>query len=129
MNPPSAHRGRGKRGRGAFGKTAVFGLFKRHDQMYTEIVPDCQKATLQAIIRRWVSMDSVRYSDGWRGYDGTWWMWGTAGTFKVDHGRDEFVRGGVPIIRHRGLLGLREKPLGEVPRHEPANLLPAPQRM
>ena len=28
-----ARRGRGNRGRGAFGKTAVFGLFKRHDQV------------------------------------------------------------------------------------------------
>jgi hypothetical protein len=45
------HRLRGKRGRGASGKTIVFGLFKRDDQVYTEIVTDCKKATLQAIIR------------------------------------------------------------------------------
>jgi transposase-like protein len=32
------HRGRGKRGRGASGKTIVFGLLKRDDQVYTEIV-------------------------------------------------------------------------------------------
>ena len=42
---------RGKRGRGAGGKTMVFGLFKRGGQVYTEIVPNCQKKTLQAIIR------------------------------------------------------------------------------
>ena len=37
---------RGKRGRGAGGKTSVFGLFKRGEQVYTEIVPDCSKKTL-----------------------------------------------------------------------------------
>ena len=42
---------RGKRGRGADGKTIVFGLLKRGDCVYTEIVSDVFKATLQAIIR------------------------------------------------------------------------------
>ena len=45
------HRVRGKRGRGASGKTIVFGLFKRDDEVYTEIVTDCKKAALQAIVR------------------------------------------------------------------------------
>ena len=43
---------RGLRGRGAGGKTVVFGLLKRGDSVYTEIVPDATKRTLQAIIRR-----------------------------------------------------------------------------
>ena len=34
-----ARRVRGVRGRGAHGKTIVFGLFKRNDKVYTEIVP------------------------------------------------------------------------------------------
>lgn len=46
-----ARRVRGIRGRGARGKTIVFGLFKRNDNVYTEIVPDCSRATLQGIIR------------------------------------------------------------------------------
>ncbi len=37
---------RGKRGRGASGKTIVFGLLKRNDRVYTEIVLDAKKATL-----------------------------------------------------------------------------------
>ncbi len=42
-----ARRVRGKRGRGASGKTIVFGgIFKRNDSVYTEIVPDCKKRTL-----------------------------------------------------------------------------------
>lgn len=46
-----ARRVRGKRGRGASSKTIVFGLLKRDGNVYTEIVPDCSKATLQGIIR------------------------------------------------------------------------------
>lgn len=41
---------KGKRGRGAGGKTIVFGLFKRDGNVYTEIVPDAKAVTLQAII-------------------------------------------------------------------------------
>ena len=62
-----ARRVRGLRGRGARGKTIVFGLVKRQGRVYTEIVPDCSKATLQGIIRGRVDPESVIHSDGWRG--------------------------------------------------------------
>jgi transposase-like protein len=65
-----AHRVRGKRGRGAYGKTIVFDLLKCHGKVYTEIVPDCSRATLQGIIRGRVEPDAVIHSDGWRGYNG-----------------------------------------------------------
>jgi len=42
-----ARRVRGKRGRGASGKTIVFGIFQRDGNVHTEIVPDCSKATPQ----------------------------------------------------------------------------------
>ena len=42
---------KGKRGRGAYGKTPVFGILQRGGKVYTEIVPDCARKTLQAIIR------------------------------------------------------------------------------
>ncbi len=61
---------RGKRGRGAGGKTIVFGIFKRNGRVYTEIVPDCRKNTLQKAIRGRVDLQSIVHSDGWRGYDG-----------------------------------------------------------
>ncbi len=54
-----ARRGRGKQGRGASGKTIVFGLPKRDRNVYTEIVPDCSKVTLQGIIRGHIELDSV----------------------------------------------------------------------
>ena len=61
---------RGKRGRGAGGKTIVFGVLRRGGSVYTEIVPDCSKRTLQKIIRGQVDPTSVVHSDTWRGYDG-----------------------------------------------------------
>jgi len=82
-----ARRIKGKRGRGAFGKTAVFGVFKRNGCVYTEIVPDCRKTTLQGIIRGRVTLDSVIYSDGWRGYNGLVDVAATASTCASITGR------------------------------------------
>ncbi len=86
------HRMRGKRGRGAYGKTIVFGLLKRGDKVYTEIVPDCSKTILQAIIRGHVDPDTVIHSDGWRGYDGLVDI-GFDKHFRVHHGENEFASG------------------------------------
>lgn len=38
-----------KRGRGTQ-KQPVFGIFERNGRVYTEIIPDCKKKTLQHII-------------------------------------------------------------------------------
>lgn len=43
---------KGKRGRGAGRKTPVFGIVQRKSRVYTEIVPDCARKTLQSIILR-----------------------------------------------------------------------------
>lgn len=77
-------------GRGARGKTIVFGLFKRNGRVYTEIVPDCSKRTLQGIIRGGVELESVIHSDGWRGYDGLVDL-GYQKHFRVEHGNNEFA--------------------------------------
>ncbi len=58
-----------KRGRGTH-KQPVFGIFERGGRVYTEIVPDCKKKTLQSIIIGKVSPQSIVNSDKWRGYDG-----------------------------------------------------------
>ncbi|MDW0777011.1 transposase, partial [Mannheimia haemolytica] len=49
---------KGKRARGAEGKTAVFGLLKRDGKVYTVVVPNTQFATLLPIIREKVKPDS-----------------------------------------------------------------------
>ena len=87
-----ARRVRGKRGRGAYGKTIVFGLLKRQGKVYTEIVPNCSKATLQGVIRGHVEPATVIHSDGWRGYDGLVDI-GFDKHFRVNHGENEFANG------------------------------------
>jgi len=87
-----AKRIRGKRGRGAAGKTPVFGILQRQGKVYTEIVPDCAKATLQAIIRGKVSPESIIHSDKWRGYNGLVDI-GYKKHYRVHHGTNEFARG------------------------------------
>ena len=87
-----ARRVRGKRGRGAYGKTIVFGVLKREGKVYTEIVPDCSKPTLQGIIRGHVEVSTVIHSDGWRGYDGLVDI-GFDKHFRVNHGNNEFANG------------------------------------
>ena len=83
---------RGKRGRGAGGKTIVFDLFKRGGQVYTEIVPDCSKKTLQDIIRGKIDVAAMVNTDGWRDYDGLVDV-GFDRHFRVRHSQDEFVQG------------------------------------
>ena len=62
-------RRKGKRGRGAGGKTPVFGLLKRGGKVYTKIIPDAAGETLMPIIQEKVIPDSIVYSDCWRGYN------------------------------------------------------------
>ena len=99
-----ARRVKGKRGRGAFGKTIVFGLYKRHGNVYTEIVPDCARSTLQKVIRGHVSIESVINTDGWRGYNGLVDL-GYEKHLRVDHHRNEFVKGHAHINGIEGFWG------------------------
>lgn len=99
-----ARRIKGKRGRGALGKTIVFGIFQRNGHVYTEIVPDCSKATLQAVIRGKVELESVIYSDGWRGYNGLVDV-GYGKHLRIDHSKDEFAKGRNHINGIEGFWG------------------------
>lgn len=60
-----AKRVKGKRGRGAYGKTVVFGIYERGGMVFTQVVPDASKPTLQGLIRGHVEIGSVVNSDGW----------------------------------------------------------------
>lgn len=60
---------KGKRGRGAAGKVAVFGLLKRGGKVYTLMIADCRRDTLMPIIRRRIKPDSVVYSDTFASYN------------------------------------------------------------
>ena len=60
---------KGKRGRGAAGKVAVFGILKRGGKVYTQTVLDTKTNSLMPIIRRKIEPDSIVYTDCWRSYN------------------------------------------------------------
>lgn len=60
---------KGKRGRGAAGKVAVFGLLKRGGLVYTKVVIDTKSSTLMPIIKGKVAPDSIVYTDSYRSYN------------------------------------------------------------
>ena len=113
-----ARRVKGRRGRGAYGKTVVFGIFERQVQVYTEVVPDCSRPTLQDIIRGRVGPSTVINSDGLRGY----------GHFRVDHTNDEFGKGAVHINGIEGPSGAWRRSGWQRPRAYQIHLPPPPQR-
>ena len=82
--------GKLKRGRGTL-KQPVFGIFERNGRVYTEIVPNCKKKTLQAVILGKVDIHSILFSDGWRGYNGLVDV-GYDKHFRVNHGENEFAK-------------------------------------
>jgi len=72
---------KGKRCRGASGKTPVFGMLKRCDKVYTQIVKNCTASELIPIIEEFADKESVIFSDGFKSYDGL-----------VDYGYKEHFR-------------------------------------
>ena len=60
---------KGKRGRGAAGKVAVFGILKRGGRVYTKMILDSRRTTLIPIIKAKVEPDSIVFSDSFPAYD------------------------------------------------------------
>lgn len=86
-----ARRVRGKRGRGAAGKTPVFGILKRGGKVYVNIVKNCSKKSLMPIIEGKILEGSTIHTDGWKSYDGL--ILNGYDHYRVYHSHDEFVRG------------------------------------
>ena len=59
-----ARRIRGKRGRGAAGKTPVFGLLKRNGKVFVTVVPNCSREELMPIIQGKILEGSTIHKDG-----------------------------------------------------------------
>jgi len=60
---------KGKRGRGAAGKVAVFGLLKRGGKVYTKIIDNTRTDTLMPIIKGKIIPDSIVYTDCYHSYN------------------------------------------------------------
>ena len=86
-----ARRVRGKRGRGAAGKTPVFGLLKRGGKVFVKAVENCSKEELMPVIQGKVLEGSVIHIDGWKAYDGL--IVNDYDHYRVFHSRNELARG------------------------------------
>ena len=86
-----AKRVRGKRGRGAAGKTPVFGLLKRDGKVFVTIVPNCSREELLPIIQGKILEGSTIHTDGWRAYNGL--ILNGYDHYRVFHSKNEFARG------------------------------------
>jgi len=60
---------KGKRGRGAAGKVAVFGMLKRHGKVYTVIIRDTSANMLMYEITNKIQLQSIVYSDSYQSYN------------------------------------------------------------
>ena len=86
-----AKRVRGKRGRGAAGKTPVFGLLQRDGKVFVQIVDNCSKDNLMPVIQGKILEGSTIYTDGWKAYDGL--ILNGYDHYRVYHSHNEFARG------------------------------------
>jgi len=93
-----AKRIRGKRGRGAFKKKIVFGIFERgqKNKVQVDIVKDCTSESLIPIISERIAKKTIVYTDGFKTYYGLPEL-GYKRHYKVNHGADEFSRGRVHV--------------------------------
>ena len=82
---------RGKRGRGASGKTPVIGLLKRADRVFVKVVPNCSRQELLPIIKGQVLGEATVYTDGWKAYDGL--VRDGYKHHRIHHHQNEFARG------------------------------------
>ena len=86
-----ARRVRGKRGRGAAGKTPVFGILKRGGRVFLTVVKNCSKKEIMPIITGQILETSTVYTDGWKAYDGL--IVNGYDHYRVFHDKNEFARG------------------------------------
>lgn len=84
---------KGKRGRGASGKTPVFGMVERQGRVYAKAVPNVKGSTVMPLIRDHVKIGSTMMTDEYGIYNGS----KKAGYKhkRVNHGKKEYVRGNV----------------------------------
>ena len=83
---------RGKRGRGAEGKTIVIGMAQRNGGVSTKVVPDIKRATVIPEIRQRIATNSVVFTDEYHTYDilgsGQGYL-----HYRVNHGEKQYANG------------------------------------
>lgn len=109
-----AKRVKGKRGGGSGSKTKVFGMKKRGDKVYTQIVDNCSATTLVPIIKKLApdNDDTTIYSDEWKVYDGLVNM-GYKKHYRVKHNNDIFANGKTPVNGIENFWGIAKTRLSK----------------
>ncbi|MDE2165397.1 MAG: IS1595 family transposase [Alphaproteobacteria bacterium] len=90
----------GKTGRGAAGKTVVFGMLERGANVMTRVVPDAKRKTLEPHLIEKIERGSLVSTDEYVGYDNLTKL--GYDHQRVNHRKHEYVRG---IIHTNGLEG------------------------
>ena len=93
---------RGKRGRGAAGKTAVFGVVKRGGSVFAKAVADTKASTVMPLIRDHVEIGSTVMTDEYASYNKS-----KRAGYKhktVQHGKKQYVRRGRPEKIHTNTI-------------------------
>ena len=94
-----ARRTRGKKGRGAYGKTIVFGIKKRKGQVYTQVVRNCSKTEILPLISSKIGKRTTVFTDGFKTYDSLVDL-GYKKHYRVRHGKNEFAKKNGRIKNH-----------------------------
>ena len=94
-----ARRIRGRRGRGASGKTIVFGLKKREGKVYTQVITNCSKKEIFPLIRSKINKETTLFTDGFKTYDSLVDL-GYKKHYRVYHGKNEFAKKEEKIKNH-----------------------------
>lgn len=84
---------KGKRGRGAEGKTPMFGVVERKGSVKAKVIPNVKQVTLMPLVESMVSPNSVITTDESNSYNKVKSLGHLHET--VRHGRGEYVRGDV----------------------------------
>ena len=107
-----ARRIRGVRGRGAKGKVPVFGMLKRGDKVYTQIVKNCSMSELMPIIKGKADKNTIIYTDGFKTYNGLA-DYGYKKHFRIKHSDNNFAKGHNHINGIENFWGLCKVRLGK----------------
>ena len=105
---------KGKRGRGSGSKIEVFGMKKKGDKVYTQIVNNCSASTLVPIIKKLApeNYGTTIYSDEWKVYDVLVNV-GYKKHYRVKHSNNIFSNGKSHINGIENFLGIAKTRLSK----------------
>ncbi|MFC2041005.1 IS1595 family transposase [Chloroflexota bacterium] len=103
---------KGKRGRGAEGKSKVIGAVERNGRVIAQVVPDVKRHTLVPFMTNKVSRNAVLYTDTFPSYDHMTRIGYTH--LRIAHEAKEYARGKIHTNSIEGFLSLLKRGIGGV---------------